>query len=70
MPTSTTATPTETFYRVDDFIAHLREVCGLQISKSAFLTGVKTGKFPQPVRPSPKRPVWKTSDIAALIAVL
>lgn len=65
---ATGASSTETFYRADDFIIHLREAHGIKISKSAFLNGARAGKYPQPSRLSPLRPVWRNSDAAALIA--
>ena len=66
---NTTAEPhVETFFSIDNLIVRLREVNGLQISKSAFLNGVRAGKYPQPVRPLPRRPVWKKSDIDSLLA--
>lgn len=40
----------------------------LPMGRSTWLLGVKAGKYPQPVRFSSKRPVWKRSDIDALLA--
>lgn len=65
--TETGASRAETFLCADDFIAQLHEASGLKISKSAFLKGVKAGKFPQPYRLLPRRPTWKKSDLATLI---
>lgn len=65
---ATGAPSTETFYRADDFLIHLRQAHGLKLSKSAFLNGVRAGKYPQPLRITPMRPVWRSSDAAALIA--
>ena len=39
----------------------------LQISKSSFYAGIKSGRFPAPIKLGPKTSVWKTSSILALI---
>nr|WP_080856952.1 AlpA family phage regulatory protein [Agrobacterium deltaense] len=39
----------------------------LPISKSGFWAGVKSGKFPQPRKISPRVTVWRVEDINALI---
>ena len=39
----------------------------LPMGKSTWLAGVKSGKFPQPIRLSVRRPVWRKSDIERLI---
>lgn len=38
------------------------------MGRSTWMNGVRAGKFPQPIRLSPRRPRWKRSDIDALIA--
>lgn len=40
----------------------------LPISRSTWLQGVRTGKFPKPVKLGPKTTVWRVEDIRALIA--
>ena len=40
------------------------------VSKSTWWSGVKAGRFPQPVRLSERTTAWKASDIDALIASL
>lgn len=40
----------------------------LPISKSTWLNGVRSGKFPKPVKLGPKTTVWRVEDIRALIA--
>ena len=40
------------------------------VSRSVWLTGVKDGMFPKPVRLSAWRVAWRASDIYALIASL
>lgn len=39
----------------------------LPISRSGWWAGVKAGKYPKPVRISPRRVAWRASDIAALL---
>lgn len=43
---------------------------GAPVSLSTFLNGVKTGKYPQPIRITPRRPVWRAQDLFALVAAL
>lgn len=45
-------------------------VRSLPMSKSTWLAGVKSGKFPKPIRLTPARPVWRKSTIDSLIASL
>lgn len=42
----------------------------LPFGKSTFLNGVKSGKFPQPLRLTPRRPLWRKSVIESLLAAL
>ena len=37
------------------------------MSRSGWLQGVKDGRYPAPVRLSPRRVAWKESDITAFI---
>jgi prophage regulatory protein len=60
--TTANANPDAIFLNVDA-IVHI-----LPMSKSTWLAGVKAGKFPQPVRLTPARPVWRKSDLDFLIA--
>ena len=39
----------------------------LQISRSSWLEGVRTGRYPAPVRLSPRRVAWRVSDIKAFV---
>ncbi len=53
------------------FVLRLRQV--LQItsySRSAWLAGVKVGRFPRPARLGPRTVAWRRSDIEALCARL
>ncbi len=42
----------------------------IPISRSSFLAGVKKGKYPAPVKLSPRCTAWKASDIRRLIEEL
>ena len=37
------------------------------VSKATFWNGVKSGRFPQPVKLGPRTTAWRVSDIRALI---
>jgi prophage regulatory protein len=39
----------------------------IPVSKSTWWAGVKTGRFPQPLKLSPGVTVWRAEDIRALI---
>ena len=39
----------------------------IPVSKSTWWAGVKTGRFPQPVKRGPMTTVWRVEDIRALI---
>jgi predicted DNA-binding transcriptional regulator AlpA len=39
----------------------------IPVSKSTWWAGVKTGRFPQPVKLGPRTTVWRVEDIRALI---
>ena len=38
------------------------------VSRSTWLTGVRTGRFPQPVKLGPATTAWRAQDIRGLIA--
>lgn len=38
------------------------------VSRSTWLAGVKTGRFPPPVRIGPRARAWRSSDVRALVA--
>ncbi len=42
----------------------------IPISKSSWWAGIKTGRFPKPVKLGPQTTAWKTEDIFALIEKL
>ncbi len=39
----------------------------IPISKSSWWAGVKTGRFPKPVKIGPRTSAWRASDIAAVL---
>jgi len=39
----------------------------IPVSRSTFWQGVKTGRFPKPIKLSPRVTVWKIEDIRAFI---
>ena len=65
-----TLKPSEKFLRAADAVAYLSEAHGLQISKSGFLSAVRGGKYPQPPRLSPRRPVWRQTALDAFAIAL
>lgn len=49
-------------------LLRLKEVLPrFNISRSAFLEGCRTGRFPQPIKLGPRTTVWKSEDIDAFI---
>jgi len=42
----------------------------IPISASGWWAGVKSGRFPKPIKLGPRTTVWRTSDIAALLKEL
>lgn len=55
---------TPQFYR----IKHVTQI--LSISKTAWLNGVREGRFPRPVRLGPRSIAWRRADIENLVAEL
>ena len=53
--------PTEGYVRIQQIL----EV--IPIGKSSWWAGVKSGKYPQPVKLGPKTTAWKVSSIRKLI---
>lgn len=39
----------------------------IPVSRSTWWAGVRTGRFPQPIKLGPKTTVWRVEDIRALI---
>ena len=42
----------------------------IPVCKSSWWAGVKSGRYPKPVKLSPRRTAWKAEDIHALIKQL
>lgn len=42
----------------------------IPVCKSSWWAGVKSGRYPKPVKLSPRRTAWKAEDIHALIKEL
>ena len=40
------------------------------VGKTAWWAGIKSGKFPQPVKLGPRTTAWRADDIRALVAEL
>lgn len=53
--------PAEGFVRLPTILAHI------PVKKSTWWAGVRSGRFPQPVKLSPRVTVWKVEDVRALI---
>ena len=49
-------------------LLRIKEVMArLSISRSSFLEGCRTGRFPQPIKIGPRTTVWKAEEIDAFI---
>ena len=49
-------------------LLRIKEVLvSLSISRSSFLDGCRTGRFPQPLKIGPRTTVWKSEEIDAFI---
>lgn len=42
----------------------------IPISRTSFLNGVKSGKYPKPIKISERSTAWRVEDINALVASL
>jgi predicted DNA-binding transcriptional regulator AlpA len=52
---------------VDAFLRLPQVLALIPISRSGWWAGVKDGRFPQPIKLSPRVTVWKASDLQAYI---
>ena len=67
----TAATATTTHTASPEKLLRLSEVLTrVPISRSAWYQGVKTGKFPPPIKLGSKTSAWRESDVNRLIADL
>lgn len=58
----TAVLPTEGYARLHQVLA------AYPVSKSTWWAGVKTGRYPKPVKLGPRTTAWRVVDIRALIA--
>lgn len=66
---STASLPSTGFLRLSQIVGIPNEVSALiPVCKSTWWAGVKSGRYPQPVKLSPRVTVWRVEDIRALIA--
>ena len=68
-------TPNETaFYRLPQIIGNPKANPPIQpiipVSKSTWWDGVKKGRYPKPVKLSPRTTAWRGSDLKALLESL
>lgn len=56
--------PDEGFVRLSQIV---RPSGPIPVSKSSWWEGVRTGRYPKPIKLSPRVTVWRVSDIRALI---
>lgn len=54
--------PAEGFVRLPAVLANI------PVSKSTWWNGVRSGRFPQPVKLGPRMTAWRVEDVRALIA--
>lgn len=59
------------FLRLSQIIGHKKAIPPIYslipVSKSTWWAGVKSGRFPKPVKLGPRVTVWRREDILALI---
>jgi prophage regulatory protein len=71
MATTATQEPTTGFYRVWHIIGNPKAVppipALIPIGRTSFLNGVKSGKYPKPVKLGERTTAWRIEDIKALI---
>jgi len=61
------ALPAEGFLRLNQIIGNKDAPAIIPVSRSTWLTGVREGRFPKPVKLSKRTTAWRVSDIRALI---
>ena len=64
LPTTKFCLPETGFIRIKNIIAPYGPI---PVSKSTWWAGVKSKRFPQPVKLGPKITAWRVEDIRALI---
>ena len=61
--------PSEGFLRVSQIVGDRKKNLApiIPVSKSTWWEGVASGRFPKPIKLSPRVTVWRVEDIRALI---
>jgi predicted DNA-binding transcriptional regulator AlpA len=54
------------FLRLKQIIGTPQDRGRVPVSASAWWAGVRTGRFPQPIKLGPRTTVWRESDIEAM----
>lgn len=71
MDTTTATQPPKAFYRIWHIIGNAKAIppipALLPIGRTSFLNGVKSGKYPRPVKLGERTTAWRVEDISALI---
>lgn len=57
----------EKFLRMKQILGTKDNPGPIPISKSSWWEGIKTGRFPKPVKLGPRTTVWYASDIDAIV---
>ncbi|MEQ1639161.1 MAG: AlpA family phage regulatory protein [Methylococcales bacterium] len=71
MATTSNSLPETGFLRIWQIVGKKNNIPALiPISRTSFLNGVKSGKFPQPIKLGIRTTAWRVEDIKALIAKL
>ncbi|MDO9269401.1 MAG: AlpA family phage regulatory protein [Methylobacter sp.] len=72
MATTTTHLPETGFLRIWQIVGNPKTNIPplIPIGRTSFLNGVKSGKYPKPVKLSERTTAWKVEDIRALITRL
>jgi predicted DNA-binding transcriptional regulator AlpA len=56
-----------TTYPAPSFLRLRQVLIIIPVSRSTWWAGCKTGRFPKPVKLSPRTTAWKAEDITALV---
>ncbi len=59
--------PAEGFLRLNQIIGNKETPAIIPVSRSTWLTGVREGRFPKPVKLSKRTTAWRVTDIRAFI---
>ena len=59
--------PAEGFLRLNQIIGNKDAPAIIPVSRSTWLTGVREGRFPKPVKLGKRTTAWRVTDIRALI---